>query len=109
MSERIRHGMDDHLGSAVHHTQKLDIICGSLSSVPEIQYLYVKEKLNSVSVLAIVPNKDFAVERTIYDMQPEIIDACPGIRFNLRVISLRGRKLSNIAMPAGKLVFQRGQ
>jgi len=86
----------------------LDSICmQSLASIPEIQYLYVKEELNSASVLVVVQDKSFGIERAIYDMQPEIIDARPGIKFNLRVISLRGRKLSDVMTPRGQLLLKR--
>src|SRR5215813_7075142 len=82
-------------------------ICNSLKSIPQIQRLYVNVKLDSVSVLAIVPKKDFAVEHAIYERQLEIIDALPGFKFNLRVISLRGRELGDVVTPIGTLVFHR--
>jgi hypothetical protein len=85
----------------------LGVIEQSLKSIPQIQELYINHDSETVSVLVVVPEKDFRIEQTIYDKQLEIIDACPGVKFSLRVLSLRGRKLSDVITPTGKPVFQR--
>jgi hypothetical protein len=88
-------------------TPAASAIFSSLVSVPEILSLYVTEEPGSVYVVAVVPEKNFTVERTVYDKQLEIIDACPGVKLSLRVISLRGRRVSDIITPSSKPLFQR--
>lgn len=80
----------------------------ALESIPQVLQMYVSpDRGGTVSVLVVVPEKDFGVERAIYDKQPQIIDASPGVRLSLRVISLRGRRLSDVIAPLNKPVFQR--
>src|SRR5215467_9795305 len=90
-----------------HRTKLLNTISSTLETVPQIQRLYVKEEPGSVSVLAVVSEKDFSVERAIYERQLEIIDALPGFKFILRVISLRGRNLPDVVTSLGTPTFQR--
>jgi hypothetical protein len=86
----------------------LAFVSKTLKTIPEIQEIYVSyDTTTSVSVLVVVPEKDFSVERAIYDKQLEIIDACPDVKFNMRVISLRGRSLSEVVAPLGEAVFRR--
>jgi hypothetical protein len=85
----------------------LSVIEKSLKSIPQIQEFYITHDHDSISVLVVVAQKDFCVEQSIYNKQLEIIDACPGMKFNLRVLSLRGRKLSEVITPTGKSVFQK--
>lgn len=90
-------------GSIVHPDVG-NICIESLSSIHEIQLLYIKREHESMSVLAVVQEKDFAVERRIYDRQLEILAACPDSKLELRVISLRGRKLEDVISTTGALV-----
>ena len=75
-----------------------------LSPIRAIRLLYMKKESDSISLLAVVAEKDFAVERMIYDRQLEIMDACPGLKLDLRVISLRGRELTEVISPSGTLL-----
>lgn len=107
VSQPARSTENNDAGSATSCTETAETIRNFLASIMEIKSLYVSEEPGSVFVLAVVPEKNFAVERMVYKKQLEIVEACPGIKLTLRVISLRGRKLADIITPRGKPVFQK--
>jgi hypothetical protein len=79
---------------------ELAVIDKSLKSIPQIQDLYVShDGSGTISVIVGLPEKNFHIERAIYDKQLQIIDTCPGIKLSLRVISLRGRQMSDMITP----------
>ena len=98
--------------AAKHIVDPLDVcgICTTrLSSVSQVQYIYINEEPGAVSILVVVPSKDYSVERSLYDAQLKIIEACPNLKFNMRVFSLRGRKLLEAIVPKGRLMFVRDE
>ncbi|MEO8724748.1 MAG: hypothetical protein ABI383_01380 [Acidobacteriaceae bacterium] len=85
---------------------EIAVIRQRLSQVAKVQSIFVQEGRGELGVFIVVPEKDFALEREIYDRELEIMDDCPNARFDFRVISLRGRRMEEIQHPVGELVFQ---
>ena len=83
------------------------LIREGLAAIHQVESAYLKETERGLSLFVIVPEKNVHVEEQIYETLSEILDRCPDVRLDFRVLSRRGRPITEVATLTGTPILER--
>ena len=88
---------------------KDEVVCikEMLSVLRGVECVYLHKENNRFSVVVVVAEKDYELERRIFEIKLEVTDWFQESLFDFRVFVRRGRSLSEVVTPIGELVFQK--
>lgn len=86
---------------------ELQVLQEELSSIPDIQQVFVQASKTSLEVLIVVPHHDVQLERRLAEIQGEIADSFPWLNVDFDIVMLQGRQLTDVVSPKGFQLFAR--
>jgi hypothetical protein len=86
---------------------ELQMLQEELSSIPEVQQVFVQSSKTSLDVLIALPHHDVQLERRIAEIEGQIADSFPWLAVDFDVVLLQGRQLSDVVSPKGFQLFAR--
>jgi hypothetical protein len=86
---------------------EIDAIRELFSEIPSVASIFVNQHYDTFFVTIVLPEKDYETEDRIFDLELQLMDTFPNSLFDLNVIALSGRKLTDVVTPSGQVVFYR--
>ena len=86
---------------------EIDVIREMFSGISSVDSIFVNQHQDTFLVTIVLPEKDYEIEDSIYDLELRLMDKFPDSLFDFNVITLSGRKLTDIVTPSGQVVFYR--
>lgn len=86
---------------------ELQALQEELSSVTEIEQVFVQTSQNSIAVLIAAPDHDVNLERRLAEIEGQLADSFPWLDIDFDIVLLQGRQLSDVVSPRGFQLFAR--
>jgi hypothetical protein len=91
----------------VTRASELQVLHEELSSVADVQQVFVQASKSSLNVLIVLPHHDVQLERRLAEIQGRLSDAFPWLTIDFDIVLLQGRHLSDVVSPKGFQLFAR--
>lgn len=91
---------------AIAPSVETDLVRDEFARIAEIRSVYAFFRNNVCHVTVALDHKDYALEDRIYDSEYSLMERT-GLRFEVNIVVLAGRKLQDVLTPLGELLIQR--
>lgn len=79
-----------------------------LSARPEVEEVFISEMSNNrIHIVTVIGEKNYDVQKRIFDAEAEIIAALPGIEVGFELVIREGRPVHQLLSRRGMLLFAR--
>ena len=96
------------MATAVMSASPAHVVRDALFAIARVEQVFVSSSTDGgISVLTVVGDRDYAVQKQIFRTEAEIIHSLPGIEVGFELVIRDGRPLDQLISPRGTLLFAR--